>query len=44
MDALFTAFGVSTLATNVTTILTGGVGIMVIFTGYRFLKKASRSM
>lgn len=41
LDNLFTAFTITGLSTNVSTILIAGVGLMVLFTGYRFLKKAS---
>lgn len=41
MAALFTAFDIAGLSTNVSVILIAGVGLMVLFTGYRFLKKAS---
>ena len=42
MEALFTAFDVSGLSTNVTTILIAGVGLTLLFTGYKFLKRGSR--
>lgn len=42
MDALFTAFDIAGLNTNITTLLTAGVVIMVIFTGYKFLKRGAR--
>lgn len=42
MDALFTAFDISTLSTNVSTVLTVGVGLMLLFLGYRYLKRGSR--
>jgi len=44
MAALFTAFDISGLATNVTTVLTAGVGIMLLFLGYRYLKKSGASV
>ena len=40
MDALFTAFDISGLSTNVATVLTAGVGILLLFLGYRYIKKS----
>jgi len=39
MDALFAAVDISTLATNVTTVLVGMVAIGLIFLGYRYLRR-----
>ena len=39
MDAIFTAAEVSTLSSNVQTLLVGFVGIGILYVGYRFLKK-----
>ena len=44
MDALFTAFDISTLSTNVTALLTAGVTIMLLFVGYRFLRKGGNTI
>ena len=44
MDALFTAFDVTGLNTNVTTILIAGVTLTLLFTGYKFLKRGARVM
>lgn len=44
MAALFTAFDVSTLSTNISTILLAGVGITLLFVGYRFVKKGGHSI
>ena len=43
MDALFQAVGVTSLNTNVLTILSAFVGIGVLFVGYRYLKKTFAS-
>lgn len=42
MDALFTAFDVSGLSTNVSTVLLVGVTITLLFVGYRFIKKTGK--
>ena len=44
MDALYTAFDVTGLTSNVTVILLAGVGLTLLFTGYRFLKRGGRAM
>lgn len=44
MDALFTAFDITSLSTNITTILTAGVGIILLFTGYHFLKRGAHTI
>ena len=44
MEALFTAFDISGLATNVATVLTAGVGLLLLFLGYRFLKKSGSTV
>lgn len=41
---MFTALNVSSLTTNITTLLTSGIGIMVLFVGYRYLKKGARTI
>lgn len=40
MDALFAAADISTLATNVSTILIGFIGVGLLFTGFRYLRKS----
>jgi len=40
MAALFTAADVSTLATNVTTLLTAFIGVGLLFLGYRYIRKS----
>lgn len=42
--ALWTAFDVSSIATNVQTILVAGVGITVGFVVYKFIKRGGRVM
>ncbi|MGD9686361.1 MAG: hypothetical protein AB7U43_05240 [Desulfobacter sp.] len=44
MDALFTAFDISSLTTNIQTLLSAGVGIMILFTGYKYLKRGARTV
>lgn len=44
MNALFTAFNIAGLSVNITTFLMVGVGILLLFTGYRFLKKSAYEM
>jgi hypothetical protein len=39
MDALFTACDVSTLSTNVSTLLISFVGVGLLFLGYRYIKR-----
>jgi membrane protein implicated in regulation of membrane protease activity len=41
---MFTALNITSLSTNITTLLLAGVAIMVLFTGYRFLKRGARSL
>jgi hypothetical protein len=40
MAALFTAADVGTLATNVSTLLIAFIGVGLIFTGYRYIRKS----
>lgn len=40
MAALFTAADVSTLSTNVSTMLVAFIGIGLIFTAYRYIRKS----
>lgn len=40
MAALFTAADVSTLSTNVETLLVAFVGLGLLFLGYRYVRKA----
>jgi len=40
MDAIFAAADVTTLATNVSTLLIAFVGVSLLFVGYRHLRKA----
>lgn len=40
MDALFTAVDLTTLSTNVQAILTTFIGIGLLFTGYRYIRKS----
>ena len=39
MDALFTAVDVSTLSSNVQTILVSLVGVGLLFLGYKYVRK-----
>lgn len=39
MGALFTAADVTGLATNVSTMLVAFVGVSLLFTGYKFVKR-----
>lgn len=43
MDALFLAANVAGLSTNVSTMLLAFVGVALLFTGYRYVKKGLRS-
>lgn len=40
MAALFSAVDITALTTNVTTILTGFIGVSLLFVGYRYIKKS----
>lgn len=40
MTALFTAVDMSALSTNVTTILTGFIGVSLLFVASRYIKKS----
>lgn len=40
MTALFTAADVSSLATNTSTMLVAFIGVGLLFTAYRYIKKA----
>ena len=40
MAALFTAADISTLSTNVSTLLVGFIGVGLLFLGYRYIKKS----
>jgi hypothetical protein len=40
MTALFTAVDISTLSSNVSTILIGFIGIGLLFVGYRYIRKS----
>ena len=40
MDAIFAAADITTLATNVSTLLIGFVGVSLLFVGFRNLRKA----
>jgi len=40
MEALFTAVDVSDLATRVTTILVAFIGVGLLFTGFRYIRKS----
>lgn len=40
MEALFTAADISPLATNVSTLLIGFIGVGLLFLGYRYIKKS----
>lgn len=42
MDALFTAVDISGLSANVLTILTGFIGVGLLFVGRRYLGKAAK--
>jgi len=44
MAALFTAFDVTGLETNISTVLLVGVGITLLFVGYKKLKQAGYSL
>lgn len=39
MDALFTAVDITGVNTNVTTLMTGFIGVTLLFFGYRIVKK-----
>jgi hypothetical protein len=39
IDGLFTAVDVTTIKSNIITLLTAGVAIIVVFKGYAFVKK-----
>ena len=41
---MFTALNITSLSTNITTLLLAGVAILVLFTGYRYLKRGARSL
>lgn len=43
MAALFTAADVAGLSTNVSTMLIAFVGVALLFTGYRYVKRGLRS-
>jgi len=40
MDAIFAAADITTLSTNVSTLLIAFVGVSLLFVGYRYLRKA----
>lgn len=44
MAALWTAFDISGVSTNVSTALVTGVGILLLFVGYRFIKKVGNKV
>lgn len=44
MADLFTAFDMATLSASIKAIFTIGVGILMLVTGYKYLKKGSRQM
>lgn len=44
MAAIFTAFDITGISTNVSTSLVAGVGILLIFMGYKFVKRIGRSL
>lgn len=44
MAALFTAFDISGLTTNVTTVLVAGVALLGIFVGFKYLKKSAKML
>ena len=39
---LFAALDVTTLATNISTLMLAGVGVALLFLGYRYVKKGGR--
>lgn len=39
MDALFAAVDISTLSTNVSTLMIGFIGVGVLFVGFRYVKR-----
>lgn len=43
IDDLFLALNIAGLSTNIKTLLIAGVGITLLFLGYRYLKRASSS-
>jgi len=43
MAALFTAVDVSTVSTNVSTLLIAFIGIALLFLGYRYIKRSMRA-
>lgn len=40
MDALFTAVDISTLSTNVSTLLVGFIAVNLLFVGYKYVRRA----
>ena len=42
MDALFTAVDLTTLSTNVSTILVAFVGVNLLFLGYKYVRRSMR--
>lgn len=40
MDAIFTAANISTLSSNVSTILIAMVGVTLLFVGYKYVRRA----
>lgn len=44
MDALFTAFDLDGLTTNITAALTIGVSVVLLFAGYRAIRKTGRQI
>lgn len=44
VTTIFTAFNVSSLQSNIQTLLLAGVGISMVFVAYRFFKKAERHL
>lgn len=44
MDALFTAFDISGLTTNVTTILLAGVALLALSVGWKKLRQTGKSV
>ena len=44
MTEIFTAFDISGVQTNVTTMLVVGVGIMLVFLGFKFAKRIGKAL
>ena len=41
MDALFAAVDITTLSTNVSTLMLGFIGVGLLFVGYRYVRRTA---